>query len=106
MHAALRVETIDSPWHWQFCQFVLSFRRLRLMIRLKDASKNSDILLSLWMEAPVRDRGRRAKRASNAWDMLRLLRRGESAICNVAVTYCCNAKCDFLQFCACESTIP
>src|SRR5947207_1014996 len=36
--------------------------------------------------------------ASKAWDMLRLLRRGGPAICNVAVTNACNAKCDFCNF--------
>jgi len=36
--------------------------------------------------------------ASKAWDMPRLLRRGGPAICNVAVTNACNAKCDFCNF--------
>jgi MoaA/NifB/PqqE/SkfB family radical SAM enzyme len=36
--------------------------------------------------------------ASQAFDMLRLIRRGGPAICNVAVTNSCNAKCDFCNF--------
>src|SRR5437764_14072244 len=36
--------------------------------------------------------------ASKKLDMLRLLRRGGPAICNVAVTNSCNAKCDFCNF--------
>ena len=36
--------------------------------------------------------------ASEAWDMLRLIRRGGPALCNVAVTNSCNATCDFCNF--------
>ncbi len=36
--------------------------------------------------------------AGKAWDMLRLMRRGGPAICNVAVTNSCNARCDFCNF--------
>lgn len=36
--------------------------------------------------------------ASKAWDMLRLMRRGGPALCNVAVTNACNAACDFCNF--------
>jgi MoaA/NifB/PqqE/SkfB family radical SAM enzyme len=36
--------------------------------------------------------------ASKTWDMLRLLRRGGPALCNVAVTNACNAACDFCNF--------
>ena len=32
------------------------------------------------------------------WDMLRLLRRGGPALCNIAVTNACNATCDFCNF--------
>ena len=35
---------------------------------------------------------------SKAWDMLRLIRRGGPAICNVAITNSCNATCDFCNF--------
>ena len=35
---------------------------------------------------------------SEAWDMLRLIRRGGPALCNVAVTNSCNATCDFCNF--------
>jgi MoaA/NifB/PqqE/SkfB family radical SAM enzyme len=35
---------------------------------------------------------------SNAWDMLKLLRRGGPAVCNIAVTNACNATCDFCNF--------
>lgn len=35
---------------------------------------------------------------SRAWDILRLLRRGGPALCNVAVTNSCNATCDFCNF--------
>jgi MoaA/NifB/PqqE/SkfB family radical SAM enzyme len=35
---------------------------------------------------------------SKAWDMLRLIRRGGPALCNVAVTNSCNAACDFCNF--------
>jgi MoaA/NifB/PqqE/SkfB family radical SAM enzyme len=35
---------------------------------------------------------------SKAWDMLRLIRRGGPALCNVAVTNSCNATCDFCNF--------
>jgi MoaA/NifB/PqqE/SkfB family radical SAM enzyme len=34
----------------------------------------------------------------NAWDLLRLLRRGGPALCNIAVTNSCNATCDFCNF--------
>lgn len=33
-----------------------------------------------------------------AWDMLRLIRHGGPALCNVAVTNSCNATCDFCNF--------
>ncbi len=36
--------------------------------------------------------------ASKAWDILRLIRRGGPALCNVAVTNACNAACDFCNF--------
>jgi hypothetical protein len=36
--------------------------------------------------------------ASKTWDMLRLIRRGGPALCNVAVTNSCNAACDFCNF--------
>ncbi len=32
------------------------------------------------------------------WDMLKLIPRGGPALCNVAVTNCCNASCDFCNF--------
>jgi MoaA/NifB/PqqE/SkfB family radical SAM enzyme len=32
------------------------------------------------------------------WDMMRLIRRGGPALCNVAVTNSCNASCDFCNF--------
>jgi MoaA/NifB/PqqE/SkfB family radical SAM enzyme len=35
---------------------------------------------------------------SRAWDMLRLMRHGGPALCNVAVTNSCNATCDFCNF--------
>src|SRR6266403_2847523 len=35
---------------------------------------------------------------SKAWDMLRLLRHGGPALCNIAVTNACNATCDFCNF--------
>jgi MoaA/NifB/PqqE/SkfB family radical SAM enzyme len=35
---------------------------------------------------------------SEAWDMLRLIRHGGPALCNVAVTNSCNATCDFCNF--------
>jgi MoaA/NifB/PqqE/SkfB family radical SAM enzyme len=35
---------------------------------------------------------------SNAWDMLKLVRRGDPALCNIAVTNVCNATCDFCNF--------
>ncbi|HKD86518.1 MAG TPA: radical SAM protein [Terriglobales bacterium] len=35
---------------------------------------------------------------SKAWDMLKLLRHGGPALCNVAVTNSCNATCDFCNF--------
>lgn len=34
----------------------------------------------------------------HAWDLLRLLRRGGPALCNIAVTNSCNATCDFCNF--------
>jgi MoaA/NifB/PqqE/SkfB family radical SAM enzyme len=37
---------------------------------------------------------------ASAWDMLRLVRRGGPAICNIAVTNACNAKCGFCNFAA------
>lgn len=36
--------------------------------------------------------------ASKTWDMLRVIRRGGPALCNVAVTNSCNATCDFCNF--------
>lgn len=36
--------------------------------------------------------------ASKTWDMLRLVRHGGPAICNIAVTNSCNARCDFCNF--------
>ena len=36
--------------------------------------------------------------ASKLFDMLRLLRHGGPALCNIAVTNSCNAKCDFCNF--------
>jgi MoaA/NifB/PqqE/SkfB family radical SAM enzyme len=36
--------------------------------------------------------------AAKTWDMLRLLRRGGPALCNIAVTNSCNASCDFCNF--------
>jgi MoaA/NifB/PqqE/SkfB family radical SAM enzyme len=35
---------------------------------------------------------------AKTWDMLRLLRRGGPALCNIAVTNSCNAACDFCNF--------
>jgi MoaA/NifB/PqqE/SkfB family radical SAM enzyme len=35
---------------------------------------------------------------SETWDMLRLIRHGGPALCNVAVTNSCNATCDFCNF--------
>ena len=35
---------------------------------------------------------------SKAWEMLKLLRHGGPALCNVAVTNSCNATCDFCNF--------
>lgn len=35
---------------------------------------------------------------SGTWDMLRLIRRGGPALCNVAITNSCNATCDFCNF--------
>ena len=35
---------------------------------------------------------------SKTWDMLRVIRRGGPALCNVAVTNSCNAACDFCNF--------
>jgi hypothetical protein len=35
---------------------------------------------------------------SNAWDMLKLVRRGGPGVCNLAVTNVCNATCDFCNF--------
>ena len=35
---------------------------------------------------------------SKTWDLLRLIRRGGPAVCNVAVTNACNATCDFCNF--------
>ena len=35
---------------------------------------------------------------SGTWDMLRLIRHGGPALCNVAVTNSCNATCDFCNF--------
>ena len=42
--------------------------------------------------------GRLANFAHTTWDMLRLIRHGGPAICNVAVTNSCNARCDFRTF--------
>ena len=39
-----------------------------------------------------------ANMGSATWDMLRLIRRGGPALCNVAVTNSCNATCDFCNF--------
>src|SRR5438270_3621445 len=39
-----------------------------------------------------------AKKVSGAWDLLRLMRHGGPALCNVAVTNSCNATCDFCNF--------
>jgi MoaA/NifB/PqqE/SkfB family radical SAM enzyme len=36
--------------------------------------------------------------ASKTWDMLRLIRHGGPAICNIAITNSCNATCDFCNF--------
>lgn len=36
--------------------------------------------------------------AAKAWDMLKLVRHGGPAICNIAVTNSCNATCDFCNF--------
>jgi MoaA/NifB/PqqE/SkfB family radical SAM enzyme len=36
--------------------------------------------------------------ASKTWDMLRLVRHGGPAICNIAITNSCNASCDFCNF--------
>lgn len=36
--------------------------------------------------------------SAKLWDMLKLLRRGGPALCNVAVTNSCNATCDFCNF--------
>jgi molybdenum cofactor biosynthesis enzyme MoaA len=35
---------------------------------------------------------------AKSWDMLRLLRHGGPALCNIAVTNSCNAKCGFCNF--------
>jgi MoaA/NifB/PqqE/SkfB family radical SAM enzyme len=35
---------------------------------------------------------------SKAWDMLKLIRHGGPALCNIAVTNSCNATCDFCNF--------
>src|SRR5579863_3568867 len=35
---------------------------------------------------------------SKTWDMMKLLRRGGPALCNIAVTNSCNATCDFCNF--------
>ncbi len=37
---------------------------------------------------------------ASAWDMLRLVRRGGPALCNIAITNACNAKCGFCNFAA------
>src|SRR5579864_9478838 len=34
----------------------------------------------------------------HTWDLLRLLRRGGPALCNIAITNSCNATCDFCNF--------
>ena len=36
--------------------------------------------------------------ASKTWDMLRVIRHGGPALCNIAVTNACNAACDFCNF--------
>ncbi|HZQ70479.1 MAG TPA: radical SAM protein [Terriglobales bacterium] len=36
--------------------------------------------------------------ASKAWDLIRLIRHGGPALCNIAVTNSCNATCDFCNF--------
>ena len=36
--------------------------------------------------------------ASKIWDMVRLIRHGGPALCNIAVTNSCNATCDFCNF--------
>jgi MoaA/NifB/PqqE/SkfB family radical SAM enzyme len=36
--------------------------------------------------------------ASKIWDMLRLIRHGGPALCNIAITNSCNATCDFCNF--------
>ena len=36
--------------------------------------------------------------ASRTWDMMRLIRHGGPAICNIAITNSCNATCDFCNF--------
>ena len=36
--------------------------------------------------------------ANKIWDMLRLIRHGGPALCNIAVTNSCNASCDFCNF--------
>ncbi len=36
--------------------------------------------------------------AAKTWDMLRLIRHGGPAICNIAITNSCNATCDFCNF--------
>ena len=36
--------------------------------------------------------------AAKVWDMLRLIRHGGPALCNIAVTNACNARCDFCNF--------
>jgi MoaA/NifB/PqqE/SkfB family radical SAM enzyme len=35
---------------------------------------------------------------SKVWDMLRLIRHGGPALCNIAITNACNANCDFCNF--------
>jgi MoaA/NifB/PqqE/SkfB family radical SAM enzyme len=35
---------------------------------------------------------------SRLWDMLRLIRHGGPALCNIAITNSCNARCDFCNF--------
>jgi MoaA/NifB/PqqE/SkfB family radical SAM enzyme len=37
-------------------------------------------------------------RAATAWDMVRLIRHGGPALCNIAVTNACNAACGFCNF--------
>jgi len=39
-----------------------------------------------------------ATMVSKTWDMLRLIRHGGPALCNIAVTNSCNATCDFCNF--------